>query len=132
MSFLALLEKVPITQHLGNIIRKCTTLKPFLIQPNKLPLFTAVCIRNRDGPIIGFVTHIELNLEDEMLTLSFADDKDYKIPFKDLLCMKVFSNEETLMIINALKNLPTQQTKAEGINKCPHQNQIFRLKSVRI
>jgi len=131
MSFLALLEKIPITKHLGNIIREDTTLQPFFIQPNKLPLFTAVCIKNCDEPIIGLVTYFELNLKDEILTLFFKDDEDYKIPFDDLKCMKIFSDSETLMITKALKNLHSQQTKGEGNKKCPHRK-IFRIKSVRI
>jgi len=136
VSFLALLEKVPITKHLGNSIRKeatrkNTTLRSFFIQPNKLYLFSAVCIQNRDGPIIGFVTHIELNLKDEILTLFFEDDKDYyKIPFKDLVCMKIYSNEEAMMLTKALLNVHPKKTKVEGTRKCP--NQIIRLKSVRI
>lgn len=131
VSFLTLLEKVPTTEHLGNSIREDTSVRSFFIQPNKLCLFTAVCIHNRDGPIIGPVTHIELNLKDEILTLSFEDDKDYKIPLKDLLCMKIFSNEEALMLIKALLNEHTKKTKAEGTKKCSHQK-IFRIKSVRI
>lgn len=130
VSFLALLEKVPITQHLGNIIRKDASLKSFFIQPNKLPLFSAVCIKNRDGPIIGLVTHIELNLKEEILTLFFKNGGDYNIPFDDLLCMKIFSDEEVIMLTKAKLSLQTKKTKVEGNLKCPHQ--ISRLKSVQI
>ncbi|MDP2684375.1 MAG: hypothetical protein Q8P20_04940 [bacterium] len=131
VSFLALLEKIPLTEHLGNKIREDTSLKPFIIPPNKLLLFIGICINNRDGPIIGLVNYLELNIEDQILIVSIEDGEEYKIPLQDLEGMKFFSTEEALMLTKALLNEEIKKTKKnEGIPKCPHQ--IAKPKSARI
>jgi len=118
--FMELLEKVPITEHIGNIIRKDSTLKSFVIPSNKLLLFTAICINNRDGPIIGLLNYLELNLEDEIMTVSFEDGEDHKIPLDDLICMKFFSNQEAMMFIKSIIEPTQNDSQSRGDQfKCP-------------
>lgn len=123
-NFLASLKKVPRDEHLGAYLNSwiCGLGYGSFIIPHKSIVFWALVvinIRGRPTTISGLVTHIQLNLEDKILTIMFSEHKDLEIPFDDLISMREI-NEDKIPIQRLLLEEPehTAITLTKGRSGC--------------